>query len=220
VACDWTSAHKATETHARVLAWILYCNSLPEGGTRVPWQGHTRKVGGRGKLADFPCGVSHIHRGRVSEEHSKTIAHRLDSMPAAWRIRQTALAGLNANGVATQTSAPSRLHKDRQQHGGSNRDRPLIELAAELGQRPFWRQSPPAAISSGFRQVKSGFQPSLQMKRFTTPLIEVNGSESVASPWNWPAQIRMHRESRIASKPLDWRAVWNTKRFHCPAHLA
>jgi hypothetical protein len=28
----------------------------------------------RGKLAIFPAGLSHIHRGRVSASHSKTIA--------------------------------------------------------------------------------------------------------------------------------------------------
>jgi hypothetical protein len=28
----------------------------------------------KGKLAIFPAGLSHIHRGRVSHEHSKTIA--------------------------------------------------------------------------------------------------------------------------------------------------
>ena len=28
----------------------------------------------RGKLLIFPAGLSHIHRGRVSQEHGKTIA--------------------------------------------------------------------------------------------------------------------------------------------------
>ncbi|MCT0201473.1 2OG-Fe(II) oxygenase [Synechococcus sp. CS-603] len=71
--CDWTLSDEATEPHARVLAWILYCNSLPEGGTEFHWQGHHEQAE-RGKLAIFPAGVSHIHRGRVSQEHSKTIA--------------------------------------------------------------------------------------------------------------------------------------------------
>ncbi len=71
--CDWTLSDEATEPHARVLAWILYCNSLPEGGTEFHWQGHHEEAE-RGKLAIFPAGVSHIHRGRVSQEHSKTIA--------------------------------------------------------------------------------------------------------------------------------------------------
>jgi hypothetical protein len=71
--CDWTLSDEATEPQARVLAWILYCNTLPEGGTEFHWQGHHEEAE-RGKLVIFPAGVSHIHRGRVSQEHSKTIA--------------------------------------------------------------------------------------------------------------------------------------------------
>jgi hypothetical protein len=71
--CDWTLSEEATEPQARVLAWILYCNSLPEGGTEFHWQGH-HEAAERGKLLLFPAGVSHIHRGRVNQEHSKTIA--------------------------------------------------------------------------------------------------------------------------------------------------
>jgi hypothetical protein len=56
-----------------VLAWILYCNGLPDGGTEFHWQGHHEEAE-RGKLLIFPAGVSHIHRGRVSQEHTKTIA--------------------------------------------------------------------------------------------------------------------------------------------------
>ncbi len=71
--CDWTLSDEATEPQARVLAWILYCNSLPEGGTEFHWQGHHEEAE-RGKLVIFPAGVSHIHRGRVSHSHTKTIA--------------------------------------------------------------------------------------------------------------------------------------------------
>lgn len=71
--CDWTLSEEATEPQARVLAWILYCNDVPEGGTEFHWQGHHEEAE-RGKLLIFPAGVSHIHRGRVNEEHSKTIA--------------------------------------------------------------------------------------------------------------------------------------------------
>jgi hypothetical protein len=71
--CDWTISNEATEPQARVLAWILYCNSLPEGGTEFHWQDHHEEAE-RGKLLIFPAGISHIHRGRVSETHSKTIA--------------------------------------------------------------------------------------------------------------------------------------------------
>ena len=71
--CDWTLSDEATEPQARVLAWILYCNDVPEGGTEFHWQGHHEEAE-RGKLVLFPAGVSHIHRGRVSPSHSKTIA--------------------------------------------------------------------------------------------------------------------------------------------------
>ena len=71
--CDWTISPEATEPVHRVLAWILYCNDLPEGGTEFHWQNH-HEAAERGKLLIFPAGVSHIHRGRVDHHHSKTIA--------------------------------------------------------------------------------------------------------------------------------------------------
>ena len=71
--CDWTISDEATEPVHRVLAWILYCHDLPDGGTEFHWQGHHEDAE-RGKLVIFPAGPSHIHRGRVSEEHTKTIA--------------------------------------------------------------------------------------------------------------------------------------------------
>ncbi|MEB3320939.1 MAG: 2OG-Fe(II) oxygenase [Cyanobium sp.] len=71
--CDWTLSDEATEPQARVLAWILYANTLPEGGTEFHWQQHHEEAE-RGKLLIFPAGVSHIHRGRVSQTHAKTIA--------------------------------------------------------------------------------------------------------------------------------------------------
>ena len=71
--CDWTISDEATEPAHRVLAWILYCNDVLNGGTEFHWQDH-HEPAERGKLVIFPAGPSHIHRGRVSEEHSKTIA--------------------------------------------------------------------------------------------------------------------------------------------------
>lgn len=71
--CDWSLEPDATEPQRRVLAWILYANSLPEGGTEFHWQEHHVEAE-KGKLAIFPAGLSHIHRGRVSHSHSKTIA--------------------------------------------------------------------------------------------------------------------------------------------------
>ena len=71
--CDWTISDEATEPVHRVLAWILYCNDVAEAGTEFHWQEH-HEPAQRGKLGIFPAGPSHIHRGRVSHEHSKTIA--------------------------------------------------------------------------------------------------------------------------------------------------
>ena len=71
--CDWTISDEATEPVHRVLAWILYCNDVAEAGTEFHWQDH-HEPAQRGKLVIFPAGPSHIHRGRVSHEHSKTIA--------------------------------------------------------------------------------------------------------------------------------------------------
>lgn len=57
----------------RVLAWILYCDSVEEAGTEFHWQEH-HEVAERGKLVIFPASPSHIHRGQVNNELSKTIA--------------------------------------------------------------------------------------------------------------------------------------------------
>jgi hypothetical protein len=71
--CDWSLEPDATEPQRRVLAWILYCDDVPDGGTEFHWQ-ELHVPAERGKLAIFPAGLSHIHRGRVSASHSKTIA--------------------------------------------------------------------------------------------------------------------------------------------------
>jgi len=71
--CDWTMSDEATEPVNRVLAWILYCDSVEEAGTEFHWQDH-HEAAERGKLVIFPASPSHIHRGRVNNELSKTIA--------------------------------------------------------------------------------------------------------------------------------------------------
>jgi len=71
--CDWTISDEATEPGNRVLAWVLYCNSVEEAGTEFHWQQHHEEAE-RGKLVIFPASPSHIHRGRVNHELSKTIA--------------------------------------------------------------------------------------------------------------------------------------------------
>ena len=71
--CDWTISDEATEPMHRVLAWILYCDSVEEAGTEFHWQQH-HETAERGKLLIFPASPSHIHRGRVNNELSKTIA--------------------------------------------------------------------------------------------------------------------------------------------------
>ncbi len=71
--CDWTISDEATEPVHRVLAWILYCNEIDAAGTEFYWQKHYESAE-RGKLLIFPAGPSHIHRGRVNEKGTKTIA--------------------------------------------------------------------------------------------------------------------------------------------------
>jgi len=71
--CDWTMSDEATEPVHRVLAWILYCDSVPEAGTEFHWQKH-HEVAQRGKLVIFPASPSHIHCGRINHQLSKTIA--------------------------------------------------------------------------------------------------------------------------------------------------
>ena len=71
--CDWTISNEATEPMYRVLAWILYCNDIDSAGTEFYWQHHHEEAT-RGKLLIFPAGLSHIHKGRVSNTSTKTIA--------------------------------------------------------------------------------------------------------------------------------------------------
>ncbi len=71
--CDWTINDEATEPVHRVLAWILYCNDIDSAGTEFYWQNHHESAE-RGKLIIFPAGPSHIHRGRVNDKKTKTIA--------------------------------------------------------------------------------------------------------------------------------------------------
>lgn len=71
--CDWTISDEATDPVHRVLAWILYCDSVDEAGTEFHWQEH-HEPAERGKLVIFPAGPTHIHRGRVNATSSKTIA--------------------------------------------------------------------------------------------------------------------------------------------------
>jgi len=71
--CDWTISDEATEPMNRVLAWILYCDTVSEAGTEFHWQEHHEEAE-RGTLVIFPASPSHIHRGRVNNKLSKTIA--------------------------------------------------------------------------------------------------------------------------------------------------
>jgi len=71
--CDWNVSEEATEPMYRVLAWILYCNDVKSAGTEFHWQDHHEEAE-RGKLLIFPAGLSHIHRGRISNSETKTIA--------------------------------------------------------------------------------------------------------------------------------------------------
>lgn len=56
-----------------MLVWPLYCKSIDEAATEFHWQQHHEEAV-RGKLVIFPAFPSHIHRSRVNDKHSKTIA--------------------------------------------------------------------------------------------------------------------------------------------------
>ncbi len=71
--CDWSISDEATEPMHRVLAWILYCNDVESAGTEFHWQHHHEEAE-HGKLIIFPSGISHIHKGRISNSETKTIA--------------------------------------------------------------------------------------------------------------------------------------------------
>ncbi len=71
--CDWTISDEETEPVHRVLAWILFCNDIDSAGTEFYWQ-EQHESAERGKLLIFPAGPSHIHRGRVNNQGTKTIA--------------------------------------------------------------------------------------------------------------------------------------------------
>ena len=70
--CDWTISDEITEPANRVLAWILYCDSVEDAGTEFHWQKHIEQAE-KGKLIIFPASPSHIHRGVVNNNFSKTI---------------------------------------------------------------------------------------------------------------------------------------------------
>ena len=71
--CDWTISEEATEPVHRVLAWIIYCNDVESGGTEFFWQKYHESAE-RGKLVIFPAGLTHIHRGKINQNMTKTIA--------------------------------------------------------------------------------------------------------------------------------------------------
>eukprot|EP00808_Paulinella_micropora_P020195 g3686.t1 len=71
--CDWSTSEDATEPVKRVLAWIIYLNDVPDGGTEFHWQNQYVEAI-KGQLTIFPAGMSHVHRGRVSHTQTKYIA--------------------------------------------------------------------------------------------------------------------------------------------------
>ena len=69
--CEQSSKHMA----ARVLAWTLYLNDIPdgEGETEFLWQGIRIKPKA-GLLSIFPAAFTHTHRGNPVYSHNKYIA--------------------------------------------------------------------------------------------------------------------------------------------------
>ena len=57
----------------RALAWMIFLNDCPGGGTMFMEQDFTLEAK-CGRLAIWPAGWTHVHRGQVSETHTKYIA--------------------------------------------------------------------------------------------------------------------------------------------------
>lgn len=56
----------------RAFVFITYLNDVPNGGTEFFYQGYTTKAE-KGNTVIFPAGLTHKHRGQISEDHEKYI---------------------------------------------------------------------------------------------------------------------------------------------------
>ena len=56
----------------RAFVYITYLNDVPDGGTEFYYQDYTVKAE-KGKTVIFPAGVTHKHRGQISETQEKYI---------------------------------------------------------------------------------------------------------------------------------------------------
>ena len=56
----------------RAFVYITYLNDVPDGGTEFYYQDYTVKAE-KGKTVIFPAGLTHKHRGQISETQEKYI---------------------------------------------------------------------------------------------------------------------------------------------------
>jgi hypothetical protein len=56
----------------RAFVYITYLNDVPDGGTEFYYQDYTAKAE-KGKTVIFPAGLTHKHRGQISETQEKYI---------------------------------------------------------------------------------------------------------------------------------------------------
>lgn len=56
----------------RALVYMTYLNDVPDGGTEFMHQEITTQAV-KGKTVIWPAGLTHIHRGQISQEHHKYI---------------------------------------------------------------------------------------------------------------------------------------------------
>ena len=68
----WHVDASGSEGCDRALVYITYLNDVPDGGTEFYYQDYRVKAE-KGKTVIFPAGLTHKHRGQISETHEKYI---------------------------------------------------------------------------------------------------------------------------------------------------
>lgn len=69
----WHCENSSTENYGRVLTWILYLNDVKEGGETELLHLSERITPKEGRLAVFPAGWTHTHRGNPPLSNTKYV---------------------------------------------------------------------------------------------------------------------------------------------------
>ena len=65
--------HTGPKYMSRILAWMVYLNDVPDGGTRFSEQDFNCEAK-KGRLVIWPAYFTHMHKGIISPTHTKYIA--------------------------------------------------------------------------------------------------------------------------------------------------